>query len=1230
MISDQGDVAVIIEEDPDKLGHFFISAYMDFDSDTPSTQDISYSYLSACDLLATNTDIGSAMYISYDSDSQCSIQIPSTTSTLHISTSRDPYLVPIDTSISSRTLLIPVDTTDTQDLQVSTFGNRKYKPVARKVRPVIADLPDKFRIVRNIVGDPLADMPSLSPNPPPFVPTGRYTLERRDLIDRVHPGDFLWPQERELMHHFMCVQNQGFAWNDSQRGRFREDFFPPVRMPVVEHKPWVLRNMPIPPGIYEEVCKIIQTKIDAGVYERSNSSYRSRWFSVLKKGGTNLRIVHSLEPLNAVTIQHSGVTPHTEQIAEQFAGRACAGILDLYVGYDERALDESSRDYTTFQTPFGSLRLVTLPMGWTNSVPIFHDDVTFILQAEIPHTTIPYIDDVPIRGPATRYVLADGSYETHPNNSGIRRFIWEYFQGLNRVVQRMKYCHGTFSGYKATLCAEEITVVGHRCTINGRLPDTSRISKVANWGPCDNLSDVRAFLGTVGVARIFIKNFAHRAHALTILTRKDYPFVFGPEQIAAQEDLKQALLDSPALRPIDYSSPSPVILAVDTSHIAVGYQLCQCDPDDPKKRYFSRFGSITLNDRESRFSQPKLELYGLYRAFGAMRMYLIGVRNLIVEVDARYIKGMLTNPDLHPGASINRWILAILTFHFELVPVPGTNHGPDGLSRRVAQPGDEPNPPDDIDDWIDELYGFMHMINTDPPHRNQQSSIAVFVAEVADIALPIDEGASISYADVPRTVAAQIADDRLIRVRTWLEDLVRPPDLSDSEYATFVRYCMSFFLHSNKLWRKDAQGQHKLVATPPSRLTVLRAAHDDVAHKGFYATNSLIALRFWWPHMRSDIAWFVRTCRLCQLRQTRNLLIPPIVATPAPLFAKIYTDTMHLPKAGGFRYLVQGRCSLTHYVEFRMLRKETGTTIGDWLFEDVLCRWGGLTEIVSDNGPPFVKALEYLARKYRIHHIRISGYNSRANGLVERPHFDVRQALFKSVDGDQSKWYKGAFSVFWADRITIRRRMGCSPYFAVTGAHPILPLDIAEATYLLPPPTSILSTTDLIAIRAIALQKRRSHLSALHSRVMTARLQAAVRFERDHAATIRDFDFRQGDLVLVRNTAIEKALNRKMRPRYIGPLVVISRNKGGAYIICELNGSVFDRPVAAFRVVPYFARRSLTLPNLDDFLDISSERLIDMESSDVTDPESDDIGMPSDIDVDIDDDRSSVDSADSD
>jgi hypothetical protein len=262
----------------------------------------------------------------------------------------------------------------------------------------------------------------LDPSPPPFVPAGRYIEEHCDIIDKAHTGDFLWKAERDLMHHFMLKNRDAFAWSDSERGKFREDFFPPVDIPTIPHTPWVQCNIPIPPGIYNEVCKVIRTKIAAGVYEPSNSSFRSPWFCVVKKDGTSLRLVHSFEPLNAVTIQHSGVPPFTDQVAEQFA-RACGGMLDLYVGYDERVFAESSRDFTTFQTPYGALRLVTLPMGWTNSVPIFHDDVTFILQPEIPEITIPYIDDVTVRGPATRYQLEDGSYETHPENPGIRRFF---------------------------------------------------------------------------------------------------------------------------------------------------------------------------------------------------------------------------------------------------------------------------------------------------------------------------------------------------------------------------------------------------------------------------------------------------------------------------------------------------------------------------------------------------------------------------------------------------------------------------------------------------------------------------------------------------------------------------------------------------------------------------------------------------------------------------------------
>jgi hypothetical protein len=105
------------------------------------------------------------------------------------------------------------------------------------------------------------------------------------------------------MHNFMLAHDSGFAWSEEERGSFWTDFFPPVNFSVME------RNFPIPPGIYDDLCAIVQKKLVASIYEPSDSSYRSRWFCILKKDGKVLHPVHSLEPLNHVTIQHSGVPP---------------------------------------------------------------------------------------------------------------------------------------------------------------------------------------------------------------------------------------------------------------------------------------------------------------------------------------------------------------------------------------------------------------------------------------------------------------------------------------------------------------------------------------------------------------------------------------------------------------------------------------------------------------------------------------------------------------------------------------------------------------------------------------------------------------------------------------------------------------------------------------------------------------------------------------------------------
>jgi len=77
---------------------------------------------------------------------------------------------------------------------------KKYKPVALKVKPVLGTLPERFRIIREITGDPLKGLPKLPEHPLEFSPKGRYTAERKEKLDLGHISNFLWPEERKLMH----------------------------------------------------------------------------------------------------------------------------------------------------------------------------------------------------------------------------------------------------------------------------------------------------------------------------------------------------------------------------------------------------------------------------------------------------------------------------------------------------------------------------------------------------------------------------------------------------------------------------------------------------------------------------------------------------------------------------------------------------------------------------------------------------------------------------------------------------------------------------------------------------------------------------------------------------------------------------------------------------------------------------------------------------------------------
>ena len=82
---------------------------------------------------------------------------------------------------------LDIPTIDKSPANLYTFAQapkpkqmKKYKPVAKKVKPVLATLPANFQIQRNIIRDLLAIMLPLNPNPPPYQPTSCYMQEQRD------------------------------------------------------------------------------------------------------------------------------------------------------------------------------------------------------------------------------------------------------------------------------------------------------------------------------------------------------------------------------------------------------------------------------------------------------------------------------------------------------------------------------------------------------------------------------------------------------------------------------------------------------------------------------------------------------------------------------------------------------------------------------------------------------------------------------------------------------------------------------------------------------------------------------------------------------------------------------------------------------------------------------------------------------------------------------------------
>jgi len=340
---------------------------------------------------------------------------------------------------------------------------------------------------------------------------------------------------------------------------------------------------------------------------------------------------------------------------------------------------------------------------------------------------------------------------------------------------------------------------------HGRIPEEGKLDAIMKWDVCKNASQVRSFLGTADVLRSHILGFAQRAHHLKRLTHHNIKFEWGEDQIKSMELLKEGAMQAECLKAIDYENHGDVVLAVDTSWMAIGYYIYQEDKDDPKKHYYVKFGSILLNEREAWFSQPKHELFGLKHVLESNRKLLYGVRKLVVETDAKCLKGMLNNSDVMPNATINRWIDQVTMYHFTLRHKPSISFGPDGLSRRPKQPQDVPQPHIDDDDDIPNKPPDFEMADE---HDERPLPIEDFVDTIDNrggyfhgIATSIDDfGAELDYLDTLQ-----------IQEKAHLQNIVK--ETKSLSQKVYVRQLVNALVLSDESMELDPYNESRRSAT---------------------------------------------------------------------------------------------------------------------------------------------------------------------------------------------------------------------------------------------------------------------------------------------------------------------------------------------------------------------------------------------------------------------------------
>ncbi|XP_061403813.1 uncharacterized protein LOC133339668 [Lethenteron reissneri] len=378
-----------------------------------------------------------------------------------------------------------------------------------------------------------------------------------------------------------------------------------VSIPTLEGAPAVyVKQYKIPLAAYESIQETLENLLKKNIIRECNSTYNSPIWPVLKPTG-KWRLTIDYRQLNKTVPLSRWPMAEIDHGLNQIKGAKVLTTMDLANGFWTMPVKETDQYKLAFTFDGIQYTWNRCPFGYSNSPADFNIFLHKAMGDAKERGTIVYVDDI---------LVKDSSWQEH-------------LKSLQHTLEQLKEAGAKISIQKGQWARKRVDYLGYQIGTEGLLPQTNRIEALLALKSPNTVTTLRSFLGICNYLRQFVDDYAGITRPLVKLLQKDEPWEWGPEQEAAEKELKQQITRASCLAFPEKGKEYYLETAYsDHSISSVLYQRQETE------KQIIAYASKALRGVETKFSECEKAIFGNIWAIQHFRNLLNGEK-IILETN---------------------------------------------------------------------------------------------------------------------------------------------------------------------------------------------------------------------------------------------------------------------------------------------------------------------------------------------------------------------------------------------------------------------------------------------------------------------------------------------------------------------------------------------------------------------------------------------------------------------